>query len=101
MHQDVLWFDTAACWTGRFIGNINTVVIKANTQQYTIDPTKTYTRVEPAADANSGLDGTDQTNAAFGKSWASWYAGTNYSVDSPKKDWQGQPAYNELAPPID
>ena len=27
MHEDVLWFDTAACWAGPFIGQVNSVVI--------------------------------------------------------------------------
>jgi hypothetical protein len=31
MHKDVMWFDTAACWNGNFIGQVNSVVISADT----------------------------------------------------------------------
>ena len=28
MHKDVMWFDTAGCWEGAFIGAVNSVTIK-------------------------------------------------------------------------
>lgn len=75
MHGDILWFDTAACWYGDFIGNINSVVIKSRTHQLSTDPNKAYVTEPPASDANASLDGVDETGAAFGKYWGGWYAG--------------------------
>lgn len=45
MHTDVMWFDTAACWAGPFIGNVNSVVITPDSStntQYAFDAAKNY-----------------------------------------------------------
>lgn len=34
MHKNVLWFDTAACLDGGFIGGVNKVGIKPTTNRY-------------------------------------------------------------------
>ena len=101
MHLDVLWFDTAACWNGDFIGNINSVVIKSNTWQRSEDPNKSYTTVAPAADASTIYDGVTKSRAAFGRYWGGYYAGAQYSNGSPEKDLNGEPAYNKLIDPKD
>ena len=48
MHSGmVMWFDTAACWKGKWIGDTTSLSIKSDqsvNQQLTTDPTKTYPR---------------------------------------------------------
>ena len=90
MHSEgVQWFDTSACWNANFIGNVNSVVIKANTQQYSTDPTKTYPKQPVGPYAEPLLDGRDHTGAVFGKTWASWYAGAQYETLTPEVDYDG------------
>jgi hypothetical protein len=53
MHKDVMWFDTAACWKGSFIGNVNSISTTPNASvniQYAEDPLAAKT-ITPANDA--------------------------------------------------
>ena len=99
MHEDVLWFDTAACWKGRFIGDVNRVLIKpdstTNTQSNK-DPNKTYTTPNAASNANAALNGKSE-DTAFGTFWNGWYTGANYDDRvSPLTDYNKDLAYNPL-----
>lgn len=102
MHTDVVWFDTAACWAGPFIGNVNSVVISPDAsvnKQYAVDPLNN-TAATPASDANPALNGFNDEGSTFGDFWGGWYTGANYATTSPSKDWDKEtPAYNKLVAP--
>ena len=103
MHKDVLWFDTAACWSGKFIGEVNSVTVTPDASvniQYPTDPSKTYT-ANPASDANPALNGVIDASGAVGTFVGGWYTGANYSDQSPSKDYNNDPAYNKLVAPKD
>ena len=93
MHKDVMWFDTAACWKGKFIGQVNDVVIAPDTAgtkaQYTTNllAPNSVTTPTAAADANPALNGQNESGSAFGDTWGGWYIGANYSNQSPEKDY--------------
>jgi len=104
MHDGVMWFDTAACFKGKFIGDVNAVTIAPNTSvntQLNADPTKSYTPVTPANDANAALNGLSDSGSAFGTFWEGWYTGASYAVTTPQKDYANDPAYNKLVAPKD
>jgi len=100
MHSGtVMWFDTAACWKGKFIGQTNDITINPsrgiNTQLPT-DPTKTYTTGTQATDASSSYDGD------VGRTVGGWYAGANYDSNSvANTDWDGDYAWNTMIDPVD
>lgn len=89
MHEGVMWFDTAACWNGKWIGQVNEVVIKPDAsvnQQLEKNPTVTYPAVSTATDVDPSLDGKNQKGQTFGTFWEGWYTGATYSRGSPSKD---------------
>jgi hypothetical protein len=103
MHKDVMWFDTAACWKGKYIGQVNDVVITPDlgtNPQYETDLRNPPTIPNAATDANAALNGKGEAGA-FGQAWAGWYTGANYSNQSPEKDFNNDPAYNKLVAPKD
>ena len=56
MHEGVQWFDTAACWKGKFIGDVNSVVITPDTsvnQQFDTDLRNPPTIPTAASDADT------------------------------------------------
>lgn len=103
MHEGVNWFDTAACWSGPFIGAVNSVVITPDAStnpQFNFDPSKTYNDT-PASDANPALNGINDSGSAFGTTWGGWYIGAEYSKGSPSEDYDNVDAYNKLSAPKD
>ena len=101
MHKDVVWFDTAACWKGAFIGQVNSVTAKPDTSvntQYTQDPNN-FKTITPASDANSSLNGVGLDGYTYPSFWNGWYTGAAYSQASPEKDDNKDPAYNKLVSP--
>jgi hypothetical protein len=104
MHSDgVVWFDTAGCWKGKFIGQVNDFSVTADVSTNPMlasDPTKTYTS-NPATDANASLNAPSDDGSAFGTMWKGWYAGANYATTSPNEDFNGDDAYNKLVDPKD
>ena len=91
MHEDVYWFDTAACFKGKFIGQINEVNIFPNTtvnSQIRINPdppapntTTTTTTIPtnpPSLNSNAALDGKDDKNQDFRGYWGGWWVGATY-----------------------
>jgi len=75
MHDGVWWFDTAACWKGGFIGDINGV-------ESTISATATRSSTGPnAAPTPSGWA---KFNGDFGATWGNnWWAGATYEGTQP------------------
>ena len=103
MHKDVLWFDTAACWKGKFIGEVNSITVVPDTSvntQYEKDPSKTYAS-NPASDADPSKDGNPELGTKVQTFEGGWYTGANYSDQSPSKDFKNDPAYNKLVDPVD
>lgn len=98
MHDGVWWFDTAACWKGGFIGEINSVETSISAIGNTWN----------AVDANvPGPTTTGTTNLAWslldgsiGDTWGagSWWAGANYANTEPEKDYKGDWVFNKLVP---
>lgn len=102
MHEDVLWFDTAACWKGSFIGDANKVVISPDNSlniQYNKDALASYPVPATAPSGSSALfNAKKEDGTAFGDFWASWYTGAAYdSRVLPLKDYDNKSAYNPLA----
>ena len=103
MHENVWWFDTAGCWSGNFIGAVNSVVIAPDAStnaQLAFDPTKTY-NTQTATDASPALNAPSDSGSAFGTNWGGWYIGAQYSTASPSKDYNNDKAYNKLVAPKD
>ena len=105
MHEGVMWFDTAACWKGNFIGQVNEVVIAPDTSvntQFETDVRNPPTIPNAASDANPALNAPKTVGGTpFGNFWEGWYTGANYSNQSPNKDYAGDDAYNKLVQPKD
>lgn len=100
MHSGmVMWFDTAACWKGKFIGDTTDITIRSdqniNSQRAT-DPTKTYTSGTRATDASSSYDG------SVGTFKDGWYAGANYDSNAvANTDWDNFYRWNTMIDPVD
>ena len=104
MHEGVQWFDTAACFKGAFIGQVNSVVIAPDATlnpQYETDLRNPPTLPTAPSDANSALNAPNESGSPFGTFWGGWYIGANYSNQSPNKDFNNDPAYNKLVAPKD
>ena len=100
MHKDVLWFDTAACWKGGFIGQANKVTIVPDASvnaQLASDPTKTYTTPTAVTGASSAYNGKGPDGAAFGTTWGGWYIGAAYEdKTAANNDYDNKKAWNNL-----
>lgn len=85
MHEDVYWFDTAACFKGKFIGQINDVKIYPNTTvnaQIRVNPnpapTNTSIPTPVNLNSNAALNGKDDKGSDFSKYWGNWWVGATY-----------------------
>lgn len=72
MHDGVVWFDTAACWKGGFIGDINSV-------ESTISATATRSTYGPNSPPTQSI--TRAFNGDIGETWGNnWWAGATYDT---------------------
>lgn len=105
MHEGVQWFDTAACWKGKFIGDVNSVVITPDTsvnQQFETDLRNPPTLPTAASDADPSVNArADAAGNTFGTFWGGWYTGANYSNQSPSTGKDKNDKYNKLVAPKD
>lgn len=104
MHEGVQWFDTAACWAGPFIGDVNSVTISVDSSsntQYDKQPIgKTYPTENTSASIPA-FNGVNDSGSPFGVTWGTWYTGAKYSITAPSKDFNGDNAYNKLTTEVD